>query len=235
MKTVGFAALLCLAAVADGFAADMPMPTPPVPPDRYAPIQNYDWGGFYVGINGGYGFGHSNWSNTSLPFETGSFGGNGALAGATLGINYQAGQFVFGFEADADWTGFKGTSAVAYCSLVTAGAVCETQERWLATFRARIGYAVDRFLIFGTAGGATGSIWGGLTPPGTFDISNNFGWTAGGGIETSIVQNWTAKIEYLYVNLGSGVCPTNCGLAVPISIPFNENLVRVGVNYRFAF
>jgi outer membrane immunogenic protein len=110
MKTVGFAALLCLAAVADGFAADMPMPAPPVPPDRYAPIQNYDWGGFYVGINGGYGFGHSNWSNTALPFETGAFGGNGALAGATLGINYQAGQFVFGFEADADWTGFKGTS-----------------------------------------------------------------------------------------------------------------------------
>ena len=130
---------------------------------------------------------------------------------------------------------FKGTSAVAYCSAITTGAGCQTEERWLATFRARVGYAIDRVLIFGTAGGATGSIWAGLSPPGTFDISNNFGWTVGGGLEAIITQNWTAKVEYLYVNLGSGVCPVNCGLAVPINVPLNENLVRVGVNYRFAF
>jgi outer membrane immunogenic protein len=234
MKAIVFAALLCLVPVADGFAADLPSPGP-IPPAHYTPILNYDWSGFYVGINGGYGFGKTNWINNALPFETGSFGTNGGLAGATLGINYQAGQFVFGLEADADWTMFKGTSAVAYCSAITAGAVCQTEERWLATFRARVGYAVDRLLIFGTAGGATGSIWTGLAPPSTFDMSNNFGWTVGGGVEASITPNWSAKIEYLYMNLGSGICPTNCGPAVPISVPFNENLVRVGINYRFAF
>jgi outer membrane immunogenic protein len=215
MKSIVFAALLCLVPVADGYAADLPSPGP-IPPAYYTPILNYDWSGFYVGINGGYGFGKTNWINSALPFETGSFGTNGGLAGATLGINYQAGQFV-------------------YCGLVTAGALCQTQERWLATFRGRVGYAVDRFLIFATAGGATGSVWTGLVPPGTFDISNNFGWTAGGGLEASITQNWSAKIEYLYLNLGNGVCPTNCGLAVPVSVPFSENLVRVGVNYKFGF
>src|ERR1700733_6781901 len=234
MKSIVFAALLCLVPVADGYAADLPSPGP-IPPAYYTPILNYDWSGFYVGINGGYGFGKTNWINSALPFETGSLGTNGGLAGATLGINYQAGQFVFGFEADADWTMFKGTSAVAYCGLVTAGALCQTQERWLATFRGRVGYAVDRFLIFATAGGATGSVWTGLVPPGTFDISNNFGWAAGGGLEASITQNWSAKIEYLYLNLGNGVCPTNCGLAVPVTVPFSENLVRVGVNYKFGF
>jgi outer membrane immunogenic protein len=234
MKTTVLAALLCLVAVSDGFAADMPSPELAAPP-RYEPLLAYDWSGFYVGINGGYGFGHSDWINNALLFDLGSFGLNGGLAGGTLGINYQMGQFVLGFEADADWTMFKGTSAVAYCGAVTAGAACETQERWLATFRGRIGYAVDRFLIFATAGGATGSIWAGLAPPGTFDISNNFGWTVGGGVEGNITQNWTAKVEYLYVNLGSGVCPTNCGPAVPVNVQFNENLVRAGVNYRFAF
>jgi outer membrane immunogenic protein len=234
MKTTIFAALLCLLAVAEGFAADLPSPAP-TPPPRYAPLQSYDWSGFYVGINGGYGFGTTNWINNALPFETGSFGTNGGLAGGTLGLNYQAGQFVFGFEADADWTMFKGTSAVAYCSLITAGAVCQTEERWLATFRARVGYAFDRLLIFGTAGGATGNIWTGLVPPSTFDMSNNFGWTVGGGLEASITPNWSAKIEYLYMNLGSGTCPTNCGPAVPFSVPFTENLVRAGINYRFAF
>src|ERR1700683_1813181 len=126
MKSIVFAALLCLVPVADGYAADLPSPGP-IPPAYYTPILNYDWSGFYVGINGGYGFGKTNWINSALPFETGSFGTNGGLAGATLGINYQAGQFVFGFEADADWTMFKGTSAVAYCGAITAGGPWPTE------------------------------------------------------------------------------------------------------------
>jgi outer membrane immunogenic protein len=234
MKRSIFAALLCFASVAEGFAADLPSPEL-APPPRYTPLQTYDWGGFYVGINGGYGFGQTNWVSTALPFEIGNFGINGGLAGATLGINYQVGQIVFGFETDADWTMFKGTSSVAYCGAITAGAACQTQERWLATFRGRVGYAIDRVLVFGTAGGATGSVWSGLSPPGTFDISNNFGWTVGGGVEAIITPNWTAKVEYLYLNLGNGVCPTNCGVAVPMNTPLNENLLRVGVNYKFAF
>src|ERR1700683_352904 len=126
MKTTIFAALLCLLAVAEGFAAALPSPAP-TPPPRYAPLQSDDGSGFYVGINGGYGFGTTNWINNALPFETGSFGTNGGLAGGTLGLNYQAGQFVFGFEADADWTMFKGTSAVAYCGAITAGGPWPTE------------------------------------------------------------------------------------------------------------
>ena len=60
MKSIVFAALLCLVPVADGYAADLPSPGP-IPPAYYTPILNYDWSGFYVGINGGYGFGKTNW------------------------------------------------------------------------------------------------------------------------------------------------------------------------------
>jgi outer membrane immunogenic protein len=119
--------------------------------------------------------------------------------------------------------------------LITAGAVCQTAEHWLGTARARIGFAVDRLLIFGTAGGASGDIKAGLNPPGTYDASNNFGWTAGGGVEGAITENWTAKIEYLHVDLGNATCPTNCGLAVPMTVPLTENLIRAGINYKFGF
>ena len=234
MKRTVLAVLLCSVAADRGLAADLPQAGPPPTAVRYAPAVSYDWSGFYIGVNGGYGVGNSSW-NSAAPFTTGNFTTDGLLAGGTIGINYQAGQFVFGFEGDADWAGFKGTSNNAYCSLVTAGAVCQTAEHWLGTARARIGFAVNRLLIFGTAGGASGDIKAGLNPPGTYDASNNFGWTAGGGVEGAITENWTAKIEYLHVDLGNATCPANCGLAVPMTVPLTENLVRAGINYKFGF
>ena len=235
MKKTVLAALFCVIAVGNGFAADLPAAGPPPAAVRYAGAATYDWSGFYIGINGGYAFGNSSWNSGTPPLTTGNFTTDGLLAGGTLGINYQAGRFVFGFEGDADWSSLKGTSSNGYCSAVTAGAVCQTAEHWLGTLRARIGFAVDRVLIFGTAGGASGDIKAGLNPPGTYDASNNFGWTAGGGIEAAITENWTAKVEYLHVDLGNGVCPTNCGVAVPITVPLTENVVRAGINYKFGF
>lgn len=234
MKTTVLAAFLSFVAVESGLAADLPQ-AEPLPAVRYAAPTTYDWRGFYIGINGGYGLGNSNWTSTAVAFTTDKFNTKGPLAGGTLGINYQVGQFVFGFEGDADWAGLKGTSNNAYCGLITAGAACQVTEHWLGTARARLGFAVNRLLIFGTAGGASGDIKAGLNPPGTYDASNNFGWTAGGGIEGAIAENWTAKVEYLHVNLGNATCTTNCGLAVPIEVPLTENLIRAGINYKFGF
>ncbi len=116
MKTVGFVALLCLAAVADGFAADMPMPAPPVPPTAMRRSKTTIGAGFTSGSMEGM----ASDTRTGVTLLCHSRQEPSAVTepwlGATLGINYQAGPFVFGFEADADWTGFKGTSAVAYCS-----------------------------------------------------------------------------------------------------------------------
>jgi outer membrane immunogenic protein len=239
MKATALGVLVCVVAAGDGFAADLPA-APPVAVS-YAPPSEYNWGGFYVGLNAGYGVGQTSWSGLLTPgvpaIVTGNFNVNGALAGGTIGINYQAGGFVAGFEADADWAGFSGSNSTdPFC--VGLGAVCQTKQPWLGTVRARFGYAINRLLIFGTAGGAFGEIRAGLAPPGVYDTTNGVGWTAGAGLEAGINENWTVKVEYLYVDLGNGSCNVNCGTAVtgaPITVPLTENLVRGGFNYRFAF
>jgi outer membrane immunogenic protein len=232
MKAYALAAVLCVAAVANGYAADLPVTVAPAARSYSVPA-SYNWSGFYLGVNGGYGFGTSSWDSSFA--GTGNFNVNGALAGGTVGINYQAGSFVFGFEADGDWTGFTGASNNALCALSaqTAGAVCQTKETWLVTVRGRAGYAVNRLLIFATAGGATGNVEAGLRPPGTVDDLNNFGWTAGGGIEAAITDYWTVKLEYLYVDLGNATCNLNCGLTV--TVPLTESLVRAGINFKLPF
>jgi outer membrane immunogenic protein len=104
----------------------------------------------------------------------------------------------------------------------------------LSTARIRIGYAFNQILVYGTGGIAFGDIQSGLNPPATFDSSINVGWTAGAGIEYAFAQNWSAKIEYLYINLGSVSCTSaNCGPAVPFTVPLTESVVRAGVNFKF--
>jgi outer membrane immunogenic protein len=228
---VGFLAFLSGLVVADkGFSADLPVAPPAA---IYAPPRTYDWSGFYFGVYGGYGFGSTSWASST--FSTENFRTDGFLVGGTLGINYQVSRVVFGFEADGGWAGLKGSSGDSVCGLITAGAVCQTEQTWLATFRARLGFAVNRLLFFATAGGVTGDVQAGVNPPGTFDTTNGFGWTAGGGFEAALAENWTVKAEYLYVDLGNAACPTNCGALVPATVPLTENLIRAGINYRLPF
>lgn len=189
-------------------------------PAYYAP---YNWTGFYVGINGGGAWGNSDWDAA-----TGSSGRDtsGGLVGGTIGYNYQVGQAVFGIEGDIDWTNIRGSSIDVPCTTS-----CETRNSWLGTVRGRIGYAFDRFMPYITGGVAFGDIK--TEPagfPGTRDT--NAGWTLGGGLEASIVGPWTAKVEYLYVDLGDMTCPAgSCALAT--NVDFRANIVRAGVNYRF--
>jgi outer membrane immunogenic protein len=241
MKRFALAAAIALSAT-PALAADLPAPPPPQAPAAYVPVAApvYNWGGVYVGINGGYGFGNSNWDFSSIvgfPASTGNFDINGPLVGGTIGANFQTGQFVFGVEADGDWTDIKGSAGV--CNPFT----CQTSNDWLATLRGRVGYAIDRVLFYGTAGGAAGDVKATFSgtfpaPVGAFSISSNsseFGWTAGAGVEYAVTNNLTAKVEYLFVDLGNGSlsCPVaTCGVpSVPVS--FEANLVRAGLNYKF--
>jgi outer membrane immunogenic protein len=250
MKRMLIAGVFVLTAAGQALAADMPAPYPaPQPPASYypaaAPVLNFNWGGLYVGANGGYGFGTSSWSApavntatlTSLAVATGPFNARGMLAGGTVGLNLQADAFVFGLEADGDWTNLigNGSSANGYCSLATAGATCETKSPFFGTLRARLGYAFGRVLFYGTGGLADAKVQAGFNPPAAFDGANNFGWTGGGGIEFAFADNWTAKVEYLYAALGTMTCstPANCGNSVPVTVSLNENIVRVGINYKF--
>ncbi len=152
MKRMLIAGVFVLTAAGQALAADMPAPFPsPQPPASYYPAAApFNWGGLYVGANGGYGFGTSSWSAaaintaalTSSAIATGPFSARGMLAGGTLGLNMQASDFVFGVEADGDWTNLKGSSS--YCGMPPhsrSGRLLGRLAKPKATFLARCALA----------------------------------------------------------------------------------------------
>jgi outer membrane immunogenic protein len=221
-------ASVVLAAVAMGsaLAADAP-PSRRLPQPRAAAyVPFFTWNGFYVGINAGYGFGRSTWTDTITQVSTGSFAVKGALIGGTVGYNVQFGSFLFGFEGDLAWSNIKGSTTTNCIS------TCETSNTWLGTARGRVGYALDRFLPYFTAGAAFGDVKATATGFGSAN-QTKVGWTAGAGLEYAFVDNWTAKLEYLYVDLGTATCTSLCAVVDPINVTFKTNIVRGGVNYKF--
>ena len=185
-------------------AADLPVPgSAPIPPNSYYPISPppVNWGGVYIGLNGGYGIGRSDWTDASG--TTGNFAANGGLAGGTLGINYAGfGDWVLlGFEGDFDWSGATGSAGARPSGRATP--TCQTKIDWLSTFRLRAGYTWSHFLFYATAGGAMGDFrLRELTSGASLNPTAPLGWTAGAGIEYPFNDAISAKVEYLYVNLG---------------------------------
>jgi outer membrane immunogenic protein len=226
MKRFFVTVMLSIVGVSHAIAADFPQPMTPEVPAAYLPgtAPVYNWGGIYFGLNGGYAFGRSSWSGAGL--ATGDFSTSGGLVGGTLGVNYQTEEFVFGLETDVDWTGITGS--VSNCSFTSEN--CTTSNDWLGTTRARVGYAADRVLFYGTGGVAYGNVQ--ANGNGSTNSSTKAGWTAGAGVEAAFADNWTARIEYLYVDLGSASCGATCGNA-PVSVSFTQNLVRAGVDFKF--
>jgi outer membrane immunogenic protein len=234
MKRVLFAGTIAFLAVAPALGADLPQAMPPAPAKApaFIPSPLYNWSGIYVGLNGGFAFGNSDWDP---PIASGNFALNGGLVGGTLGVNFQSGQVVFGLEGDGDWTDISGNTSSGGC----LGVTCKTSNDWLSTFRVRLGYAFDRVLLYGTAGGAAGDVKAALTFPGVgtgSTTSTEFGWSAGAGLEYAITENVTVRGEYLFVDLskGSFSCTVAlCGGTGAIPVSFNTSLVRVGLDYKF--
>lgn len=218
MKKILLASVgLLILGVASASAADIARPMPTKAP-AYVPPVAYNWTGFYVGINGGGGWGRSDFSP---PFASGAFNTSGGLVGGTIGYNWQMpSNFVLGLEGDVDWSNIGGSTT---CGVALN---CSVRNDWLATVRGRVGYAMDRFMPYVTGGAAFGDIktsvdaLGGAT-------SAKAGWTVGGGLEAAIAGPLTAKIEYLYVDLGRG------GSVLGTDARFNASIVRAGLNYRF--
>ena len=218
LTTISLLAFTATAAV----AADLPRQMPARAPAAYVPV-GYNWTGFYLGVNGGYAWGRSHWDN---------FGGRsepqGGMVGGTAGYNWQAmgSPWVFGLEGDIDWTNIKSTFTNINCPFG-----CETKNTWLGTVRGRVGYAWDRVMPYVTGGLAVGDIQ--ATPLGFGNVNETkLGWAVGGGVEAALTGNWTAKLEYLHVDLGH----VNCGVLVwglPTRVGFQADEVRGGVNFRF--
>ena len=197
--------------------------SPPAQVTQSYNTQAYNWTGFYFGANGGGGWGHSNWSTNATGIGLG-----GGQVGGTVGYNRQLGNAVFGVEGDIDWSGLNGTSTTIGCP-----GGCSISDSWLSTVRGRVGYAFDRVMPYVTGGLAVGDIRA-ATPGLAGGTSTNAGWTVGGGIEFALPGNWTAKAEYLRVDLGSFNC-TGCSALPGDNVSMQQNVIRAGVNYHFGW
>lgn len=250
------AAAIAVAGLAQ--AADLPSmkEAPPPPP---APL--FSWTGFYVGGQAGYAFGTdrsydllaANGVGLGPPTSAlpGSFSSSGPLGGGEIGANYQTGNIVLGVEADIDWSRIQGSYIDDPSSAPSGQSTVTATADWFGTVRARLGLTQDRWLAFATGGFAYGgtrvgiSNYTGTASPYLTDHQTLVGWTAGGGVEYALTNNWTVKAEYLFVDLGGKTFtfsdPANtCGCALPPSFVVAESkgaaefsVLRLGVNYKF--
>lgn len=212
------AALVTLAGAAS--AADMParMPTKAVP---YVAL--YNWTGFYVGANIGYGWGRAS-------DDAGATSNmNGLIGGGQIGYNWQMNQLVLGVEADFQGSGQKN-SGTGFIGAVPVTA--SDRIRYFGTVRARVGYAWDRTLLYVTGGYAYTNVGADITTPFGTASSNTTksGGTVGAGIEYAFAGPWTAKLEYLYVDTGTQSVTL---LGVTDNVRIKNHIARVGLNYRF--
>ena len=203
MPRIVLAAALALALLSDAAAAADNFPYRAV-----ARPGGYMWQGPYVGANLGYQWSGIN-NNPASP--------SGIAGGVQAGYNVQYGQFVFGGETDLQVTGANDTFAPWKFS-----------NPWFGTLRARAGLAMISVLFYGTVGLAYGTLSMKNALTGVSESHTSAGWAGGVGVEAAVIGNWSARAEYLYVDLSSSSFVLDGN-----SHGIQSNLLRLGVNYRF--
>lgn len=205
MRKLLLAAAAAATVAAPAIAADLGGRRPYYGPQ---PAQNlFNWTGFYVGGNAGWGWGSALGTDPS-----------GYLIGLQAGYNFQfASGLLAGIETDVAISGIEASAGGATFGL-----------DYLGTTRGRLGYAMDRYMVYGTGGVAYGR--GDLTFGGLKNEQTHVGWTIGAGVEAMIAPNITARLEYLYVDLGRETYATAAG---PTRVGFDTNVVRTALNYKF--
>jgi outer membrane immunogenic protein len=276
-KAVAASALVAIAATSAATAADI---APRYTKAQPAMVEVWNWTGFYIGGNAGYSWGRGNsdvsYFNTvtGLPIAPppgsilgGAYDMNGAIAGGQIGYNWQSNNWVFGLEADAQWSDEKGRG-VFNCAATLIGGPClpgltflpagatgtvltiDQHLEWFGTVRGRVGVlATPRVLFYGTGGLAYGSFkttgaLAGFNGNGVAVASIGsssdirFGWTVGAGVEGKITNNWSAKLEYLYMDFdtfraGTFTLVPLATVAANVDTRFRDHVLRVGLNYTF--
>ena len=242
-------------------AADLSQPSYKSP--AYTSPAGYSWAGFYAGANLGYHFGKDATSTTADPTgwtgagaaaidatTPGSVSPKGFIGGLQAGYNWQFGKFVAGVEADVNFMSGSASRSVTNFPVIAPADVFTTsaQTSFLATVRPRLGYAVwDRGLFYGTAGLAVARLkfsdsFGSFSNTSIAAVDTTktkMGWTIGAGFEYGFSQSWTVRIEYLYADLGStdtqipSCIGCTAGSDITVHHKYTDNIVRLGVNYRF--
>jgi outer membrane immunogenic protein len=221
------------------WAADLPVKAPVAP-------ASYDWTGFYLGGNLGAANGTASFSDTLTPPSTFSSSNTASFTGGgQLGMNYEfRSGLVVGAEAMFDWLSNMPTTLTA--SNLRAGTATGTiNNRWITTATGKVGFAWDRLLAYGKAGGAwvggtNNSFTVGATPAGVSVNSSSGGWTAGAGIEWAFAGNWSARAEYDFIGLQGQsftVSRTPATRFAGDAISFNNRTIQMitaGLNYKFS-
>jgi outer membrane immunogenic protein len=259
MKKFLLGGVAALAFASQAFAADLPSRSmvTAAPPIFVPPA--FTWTGFYAGVNAGYNFGDNDATTIGTPGFVG-LGGfvpstlrtsrDGFIGGGQVGYNQQYGMFVLGIEADLQFVDGKRTTSFTSGALGGLTTSAGTQSSYLGTVRGRIGLtASDRLLVYATGGlaygnpentaavaaPAVGAFWGGSSD------SVRTGYAVGGGVEYAFTNNLTAKLEYLYYDLGRRTVTASAltgpaaatGIAYQARFDNTGQIVRAGLNYKF--
>jgi outer membrane immunogenic protein len=245
----GFA-LGALVAATPVLAADLPFKAAP---PAVAPA-GYDWSGLYFGAHIGGGWATNDISDPSLGIVGVLLGvpavqtvdSSGILGGVQGGWNYQIGRLVVGTELDFSWADVNGSSTAGVLGGLASRTLTANTD-WMGTSTVRLGLAHDRWMFYSKAGAAFAhtnytSTWAapgvGTIFTGTGD-QTRVGWTVGVGAEWAFWNNWSAKLEYDFMDFGSKAVALNGSLGgvIPASFaPVNDQTiseVKFGVNYKF--
>jgi outer membrane immunogenic protein len=230
--TAAMLALLTSSLVAQ--AADLPQPMPAAPPVVMPYV--YDWTGFYVGGNAGYGSSRDCWGSfAGLPIE-GCSTQSGGLVGGQGGYRWQMGSVVFGVEAEGDWTNMRGSIA----SVLVPGGTDNAKVTSVGLFTGQIGYAWNAALLYLKGGAALTNNNFLVSNAGGVGVyyfsSDRWGASVGVGFEYGFTPNWSAGLEYDHLFMGNAnnsfSCYAGCAAALN-TIGQSVDMVTVRVNYKF--
>jgi outer membrane immunogenic protein len=233
--------LVALGMAVPAVAADLPVAY------SRAPVMMpalYDWSGFYIGLNGGWGssqkcLNQNTGLNGTFLFSDGCNNSTGGVVGAQAGYRWQAGSWVFGVEGQGDWANLRGAST----SLFGVSSINQTRVDGFGLFTGQIGYAINTVLLYVKGGGAivgdryygfntaTGAIFDGTS-------ETRWGGTVGAGLEFSFAPDWSAAVEYDHLFMGSHTLDFYS--TITPGIFSREDVIRQGVdmvtlrvNYRW--
>ncbi|MGY2906327.1 outer membrane protein [Bradyrhizobium sp. URHC0002] len=234
------ASLIALGAAAPAVAADLAARPYTKAPPMIAAV--YDWSGFYIGANGGWGTSRNCWTNTAVggvpfaPAAEGCHDADGGTIGGQVGYRWQAGNWVFGLEAQGNWADFTGSNV----SLLAAPAVNRSKIDAFGLFTGQVGYAANNVLFYVKGGAAvTDNRYEGVFAGVALDRTEQTRWGAsvGAGVEYAFAPNWSFGVEYNHLFMGTENYNFRSVVgAINVrndDIKQDADLITARVNYRF--
>jgi outer membrane immunogenic protein len=234
--------------IAPALAADLPARTYTKAPAAIAPI--YNWGGFYIGLNGGGASSRNCWTDgVPVRASAGCHDATGGLAGGQIGYRWQMTNWVFGLEAQGDWASLKGSNTSAFGTFAGQPFSNQTRIDAIGLFTGQVGYAWNNVLWYVKGGaaathdkynGVANVAAGGFAAGTAFDQATQTRWggAVGTGVEIGFAPGWSVAVEYDHLFMGSSnnamstlVGPA--GIDRTPSIKQDVDMGTVRVNYTF--